>query len=531
MYAAHALFVDGINPLAIPEHREEGFGMDDDDDSDNFEAHAAYVMPPERAMCYDPSYDVAAAAMAQGVQIPLPVPPPPNMFRPGAGMPMQMPVPIPPGMPIKVPLPPATRMHKQSTADSRRRRRRQAGANAAMTPGSSSSTGEEYVVLRRKGEDHLNPEILQELQNRSSEDIMRMMTDLKAAEQITDDEYNQLRIVLRQVKNRESANRSRKRRNDHLLNTTSRVEYEKAKNAKLLQYAHDLQALLRQHGIEYPPEPTFEPFQPPIPLEPKPIRGGVRTAGICIMAVLFAVSLLCNAMHGMGTATATSQTLTLVPTDAAAAAAATASVPGTPPGADPAIGPMADAFVGRDSQVAVVSAKPEVPDTPKPPVLADPGALAKYHHHAGAAGGEPVRRTAYLTYDTDKEDSSRALVERYSSPSPPPAERAHKRLVVPPSPRTWDYTTRAIFGRRNPHVAGSSWKLDNTSYILVNDATEFVPANAMATDGQAEPVIGLLVPAAALNITNSAPGDVVEILCGVRNANVVPREVLASSFT
>ena len=138
-----------------------------------------------------------------------------------------------------------------------------------------------------------------------------------------------------------------------------------------------------------------------------------------------------------------------------------------------------------------------------------------------------MRRSAYLTYDTDKEDDSGALVVRSATPSPTP------RAIVPRSPvPQWDYTTKTIFGHSQPHVAGSSWALDNTSYILVNDASEFVPSSVGLGNAQAstEPVIGFLIPAASFNLTNCDPDDVVEIVCGVRNAKVVPRRVLAESL-
>ena len=66
----------------------------------------------------------------------------------------------------------------------------------------------------------------------------------------------------------------------------------------------------------------------------------------------------------------------------------------------------------------------------------------------------------------------------------------------------------------------------------MNDATEFVPHSAEAEPLalRTEPVIGLLLPAASLNLSNCEPGDVVELVCGVRDANVVPRSILAHSL-
>jgi len=142
--------------------------------------------------------------------------------------------------------------------------------------------------------------------------------------------------------------------------------------------------------------------------------------------------------------------------------------------------------------------------------------------------GNVIRESAYLSYDTEKDDSSTLALVIPDTKQQVPADAVVPRssyLVMP-------YATKVIFGNTKPRLADETWSLDNTSYILVNDPTEFVPRSVDLENVQArtEPVIGLLLPASSFNIPNLAPDDVVELVCGVRNATLIPRSVLARSL-
>ena len=351
-----------------------------------------------------------------------------------------------------------------------------------------------------------------------------------------------MKKVLRQVKNRESAQVSRLRRRDHIEAVEAELEHEKRVSSRWHEYASALQGLLRTHGIAVPAEPEIPVFVPPEPSEltvagRRGLVRPLRTAGICLMVVVLSVGLFFKAVNRMDAgaqrhvnATAAPAAPATTPVDSPAAA--TALVPPTPSVSTPA----APGRVLRNGQDPTASEAGAA--SPARPADLGFGSSSRSsgsgsgssgsNASSGARTAELVPESAYLSFDTEREDSSLALVVPAAKPG-----AADSALVPRKTCPVMHYTTKALFGHAQPRVADHSWALDNsTSYILVNDATEFVPRSA-AADGlplRTEPVIGLLLPAASLNLSNCEPGDVVELVCGVRDANVVPRSVFAHSL-
>jgi len=326
------------------------------------------------------------------------------------------------------------------------------------------------------------------------------------------------RRIIRQVKNRESAHISRIRRRDHVELIEAKLEYEQVVSKAWRDYANTLKGMLVQSGFDVPVEPEIPAFVPPPPTEiavAEPSRALVRplrTAGICLMIVVLSVGIIFNAMHHSNSSNSISTTS--VSSNSENIVSGPSSVESSP-----------RVIVDNSSPMGQLPPSPEsTSDTSNEP-----------SPNAQVTTLDVIRKSAYLSYDTDKVDSSLALVipdNKQEQVAASVHSTSSVSSLVPAKCPVMRYTTKAIFGDAQPHVADRSWCMDNTSYILVNDATEFVPRSVYTNSVQArtEPVIGLLLPASSFNISNSAPDDVVELICGVRNANVVPRSVLAHSL-
>lgn len=363
--------------------------------------------------------------------------------------------------------------------------------------------------------DELNPDYLLQM---SSVELENMYQKFRSEGRLKADDDKLFKRIIRQVKNRESAQSSRTRRRDYMEYIEAKLKHEESVNSYLREYANQLKLLLVKNGVDVPPEPEIPIFVPPPPSEPSTSRAIVRplrTAGICLMIVVLSVGILFNALHhsspsnSISTVSGTS--------DKKIVSEPTASVD-----------PSARVIVGENAPTDQLPPDSESTSEMEPNL--SPTKVSEPSHNSEVASLDVIRKSTYLSYDTEKTDSSLALVipdQKQQAPS-----STSVSALVPASGPVLRYTTKAIFGDGQPRVADRSWSLDNTSYILVNDASEFVPRSVYTNSVQArtEPVIGLLLPASSFNISNSAPDDVVELICGVRNANLVPRSVLAHSL-
>jgi len=333
-----------------------------------------------------------------------------------------------------------------------------------------------------------------------------------------------LKKIIRQVKNRESAQASRIRRRDHLDYVEAKLKHEELVSSSWRQYSEMLKGLLLQHGVPVPPDPEIPAFVPPPPTEmsvAEPSRTLVRplrTAGICLMLVVFSVGIIFNALHRSNPGNSISNVSGGSDNSLVAQAAV-----------DPSARVIVDGSSAINQLTPTSESDTEITTTPS---MASESNQPSSESESEATSLDVIRKSTYLSYDTDKTDSSLALV--VSDQKEEVANPSSVSTVVPqPTCPVLRYASKTIFGDSQPHVAGRSWSMDNTSYILVNDASEFVPRNVYSNacvQPRTEPVIGLLLPASSFNISNTAPDDVVEVICGVRNANLVPRSVLAHSL-
>jgi len=392
-------------------------------------------------------------------------------------------------------------------------RKKKRSAEPKPTARKQQQTGKKRKAQSEPVEE-LNPQNLIQMSSIELEEMhQRLQTDghLK----VEDDKL--LKKIIRQVKNRESAQASRIRRRDHMEYIEAKLKHEEIVSASWRNYSEMLKGLLIQHGVEVPPEPEIPAFVPPTPTDlTEPSRTLVRplrTAGICLMLVVLSVGVLFNAMHHSNSNNSISNV---------SGGSENTLVSQSNPAVD------ASARVIVEANAPITSQLPEA-TAPEPAPAQESTELSK---PAEVATLDVIRKSAYLSYDTDKTDSSLALVVSDQKQQVAAAPSSAVSSIVPATCPLMGYTTKAIFGNNQPHVADRTWCLDNTSYILVNDATEFVPRNAYSGRGQTrtEPVIGLLLPASSFNLSNTAPDDVVELICGVRNANLVPRSVLANTL-
>jgi len=323
---------------------------------------------------------------------------------------------------------------------------------------------------------------------------------------LEEDDKRRVKNMKRKIRNRESAQISRIRHRDHVERIEAELAYQKKVSEMWRDYAAKMKSVMHENNIEPPPEPVIPEFVAPPPSDlsvieaPRASRTALRplrTAGFCLVMLMISLGVVLNVMHGASSDNSDKNKNSLVPV----------SVPAPEPSA------------------RVIAAESEAPLTQLPATQSEPQAKTE--------GINVIRSTTYLSYDTDKEDSSIALVipgtKQQQANSVPAASNA---IVPRTGSAVMPYTTKAIFGNSKPRLADRSWTLGNTSYILVKEATEFVPRDVDLDHPQTstEPVIGLLIPASSFNIPNLAPGDVVELVCGVKNATLVPNHVLTRAL-
>jgi len=346
---------------------------------------------------------------------------------------------------------------------------------------------EDSVVMNMDGLDKKTPA-----------EIESLIESLSAQGSLNSAEESRLRKIKRKVKNRESAQISRIRHRDHVECVEAELEYRKDVSEKWRAYALKLKAMMLANNLVPPEEPVIEEFVPPTPTDlsvldsARSVMRPLRTAGFCLVMFVLSLGIVLNMAHHVGNSDKNKNSLVPVPTSASE--------------------PSARVIV--DSSSAPLSQLPPTTNTvSKPPSTSE--------------SMEMMRRSTYLSYRTDKEDSSIALVIPSTKPS-----STENALVPRTGAAVMPYTTKAIFGSSKPRLADRTWTLTNSSYILVKDASEFVPrtVDLDSVPARTEPVIGFLLPASSLNIPNLAPDDVVELVCGVRNATLVPRDVLARSL-
>jgi len=406
-----------------------------------------------------------------------------------------------------------------SFAPERKKKRPAAEPKAAKKHTQPQGTGKKRKAQSEPTEE-LNPEYLLQM---NSVELEEMHQRLQFEGRLKPEDDKLMKKVIRQVKNRESAQASRIRRRDHIEFIEAKLKHEELVADRWHAYADMLKGMLIKQGMQVPPEPEIPAFVPPPPSElsvvesSRPLVRPLRTAGICLMIVVLSVGILFNAMHHTATGSSISTTVNGNPDSKTLVSAPSAPVD-----------PSTRVIVDGSSRIG------QLPPTPEG--ISETSSGEASTQNSDVASLDVIRKSAYLSYDTDKVDSSLALVipdhkNQASAATTTPAATTPSSMVPVRCP-VMRYTTKAIFGDAQPHVADRSWSMDNTSYILVNDATEFVPRSAYMNSMQTrtEPVIGLLLPASSFNITNSAPDDVVELICGVRNANLVPRSVLAHSL-
>jgi len=356
------------------------------------------------------------------------------------------------------------------------------------------------VGKKRKG--HSEESVVMDIDERAlasktSDELDSMIKTIsEKGTQRAEEELKRLRKIKRMVKNRESAQMSRIRHRDHVGLIEAELEYQKMVSSRLREYANKLKLAMLQHDIEPPPEPEIPEFVPPPPTElsvvdvSRGVMRPLRTAGFCLMMFVLSLGVVYNIMRHV----------------------------------EPDSKNSLVAVSTTEHSGAVIVEPSTTPLTQIPPVT-----------KTESDSVDVIRKSTYLSYDTAKEDSSLALVIPKQQ-QPPQQEQQHASLASALVPRSavavMPYTTKTIFGSSKPRLADRTWTLDNTSYILVNDAKEFVPHNLDYDHLQTrtEPVIGLLIPASSFNIPNLAPDDVVELVCGIRNATLVPHSVLAGSL-
>jgi len=158
---------------------------------------------------------------------------------------------------------------------------------------SESSSEERSPALFPNVVDLSNPaSVLSSLAKGRSEDIELFRNSLKCQGILTTDLEKKLKHLSRQVKNRESAQTSRKRKREYVeqlrsailkmhtvedsLRTslsTAQIEIaqKKAEAEKWQEYAHDLENILKLHGIVAPEEPVI-PVGMDIPVKLEPVE-------------------------------------------------------------------------------------------------------------------------------------------------------------------------------------------------------------------------------------------------------------------
>jgi len=406
-----------------------------------------------------------------------------------------------------------------SIAPERKRKRKQ----SAETKTPHKQTGKKRKA-QSENSGELNPD---ELVQMNSIELENLYGQLTLEGRLGMDEDRSFRKIIRQVKNRESAQASRIRRRDYINLIEAKLKHQELVDKYLRDYANQLKGLLVENGVQVPPEPEIPEFVPPPPVEMSIVEPSrtlvrpLRTAGICLMIVVLSVGILFNAMHHQVSGSSV-QNVTNGNSENTIVSEPT---PVSPSGR--VIVDGSSASIGH-----LQTPSPETESNSETPSnVHTQDVISESSHSNEVASLDVIRNSAYLSYATDKVDSSLALVIPDEKQQVATSSSSVSSIVPATCPKL-PYTSRTLFANSQPHLADRSWTLGNTSYILVNDATEFVPRSVYTNSVQTrtEPVFGLLLPASSFNISNSAPDDVVELICGVRNANLVPRRVLSNSL-
>jgi len=323
----------------------------------------------------------------------------------------------------------------------------------------------------------------------SSEELKESEKTLETEGKMTPKLRLAFQQAMRKVKNKESAKASRER--------------NKANFKTWQEYARHLKKMLEERGIEAPPEPVVAPDSGRF----------MRNAGFCVMFVILAVGIIFNAAHR------TNRENSVVTSNGEN------SLVSQP--APQAVSQPASQADESDARVFIDS-KPPL-NEPTPPESNSQLMPSLNSVSEELAPVEVIRKSAYMSYDTEVDDSSLALVIPDQKQQVPPPSSVSD--LVPTLP-VMVHTKRALFGEAEPPVADGSWCLDNRSYVFVKDAVEIAPRSAYRASStvRTEPSIGLLIPASSFDIDSTDPESFVALNCLVENATLVPRSVLAHSL-
>jgi len=335
--------------------------------------------------------------------------------------------------------------------------------------------------------------------NLTSDEITELYRKRSEQGSLDKNEERVFKTGIRAAKNRESAQRSRENISQVREYGFALADYHKNNEQTWREYACLLKDVLRQNGIEAPPDPVI-PAPPPVPVSSRTgaNRAVFRTAGFCLMLVLFSVGVLYNVLHHENS---------------------TVSVTS---------GNTEGQFVSQPSTATSDSADPNArvivePSTPAPEANRD---QPLPDSNTQIASIDMMRKSSYLSCETDKPDSSLALVvsdqKQHATPS------AYD--MVPTANHLTPETSKTLFGGSEPLIADHSWSVDNTSsYIFVSQANEFIPRTSKSRRIRSDSV-KFWFPPSSLDYSKPDTDGIFEVTCDVRNVTFVPRSVLDSSL-
>jgi len=337
-------------------------------------------------------------------------------------------------------------------------------------------------------------------------------------------------VETRKEKNRLSSALSRQRQKKYIVDLKNlsedqerQIAFLSRQNEDLLEYANKLRGLLAATGSAVPPlpetanetyhrtaaKPTPPPnmFRPPKPTRPAPsaTRGGgggplyvppmaagqgqemgdeqmmgamaggrrrtVYGAGLCVFALLVSVAFFCQGqMKPEPTADVNLTLATRVP-------AVNAIIP-----------PVQDiAPIPSLSQRVVMSTGKSEEDHSQPQ-------QTRTQEMSDIAG-------AQLALPSLTDDKSGLVAAK---------ERESMLPMIPDVPA---------------HYASSNWRPHNVPYLVVNSAEAYTPSKNEILTSEHMPLgssLGIIVPAAALNISGDTANSLVELYCTIQEANILP---------
>jgi len=327
-----------------------------------------------------------------------------------------------------------------------------------------------------------------------------------------------LKFGLRKAKNRESAKLSRVRQKEGASFNKALAEHNRMVADYWHKYATELKDILEHHGIEAPPEPEIPAFVPPPPTAEtsRTLVRPLRTAGICLMFVLLSVGIFYNLIH---TSSSTSSTST-----------------SNNGGGASSEGQLVSTSTSGGAKARVIVEPPASENSSNGGQPLAPDANSQI------ASIDMMRKSAYLSCETDKPDSSLALVvsdqkqqiqDQVSSSSSATTTTSNSAYdMVPLADHLTPETAKAILGGNEPHIADRSWSIDNSSsYIFVNEASEFVPHTngSRRVRTETDNVKFWFSPSSFVSSKTDSDG-IFEVTCDVRNVTFVPRSVLDGSL-